>query len=234
MSYSLSSVIFLDEKLAMTRGKMVAKLRHELGPEWSQDRLAKALREHGAGANVTRGWVAHLENDNIKKPLRTAEIRALAAVLKQPPETFSEPLAPPSGVVISESPLTYSRGLEHIPVLGVVSAERFSFSFETYPEERLPIPMEPGRKAFALRISGDCMEPTFRDGDYVIISETAQVLDGRVVLALLDGEFTLKRYFKRPKGIELRPDNEKYETRTYPTNKLIIKGVVVGSYRKEM
>lgn len=124
--------------------------------------------------------------------------------------------------------------LPRIPVLGVVSADRFSFSFDAFPEDHLPIPMERGRRLFALRISGDCMEPTFRDKDYVILSEMQQVHDGRVVLAQLDGEFTLKRYFLKADGVELRPDNPKYKTIKVASKALVIRGVVVGTYRRDI
>lgn len=119
------------------------------------------------------------------------------------------------------------------PVLGVVTADRFAFSFDAVPDEHIPNPW-PRKRVFALRISGDCMEPTFRDGEFVFISETQQIVDGRVVLAFLDGEFTLKRYYKRADGIELKPDNPKYKPIKVASKFLVIKGVVVGTYRRDI
>lgn len=118
-----------------------------------------------------------------------------------------------------------------VPVLGSVAADRFNFSLDAIPEEQIPNPYA-GKKVFALRVAGDCMEPTFRDGEYIYLSLTQPVTDGKIVLARMEGEHTLKRYFKRPDGIELRPDNPKYKAKTYATNKLEIVAVAVGGYRK--
>ena len=92
----------------------------------------------------------------------------------------------------------------------------------------------PRKKVFALRISGDCLEPTLRDGEYVFVSEAQAPVDGRIVLAQLDSEYTLKRYYKRADGVELKPDNPKYRSIKVASNKLVIKGVVVGTYRKDI
>jgi repressor LexA len=126
---------------------------------------------------------------------------------------------------------TFSGVYHFVPVLGSVTADRFNFSLDAIPEEQIPNPYA-GKQVFALRVVGDCMEPTFRDGEYIYMSVTQPVTDGKVVLALLDGEHTVKRYFKTAAGIELRPDNPKYKPRTISTNKLQIVAVAVGRYGK--
>lgn len=118
-----------------------------------------------------------------------------------------------------------------VPVLGSVCADRFDFSLDAIAEEQIPNPY-PGKKIFALRVSGDCMEPTIHDGDYLYMSQTQPVGEGKVVLAQIDGQFTLKRYFRKADGIELRPDNPKYKTIKSSSNKLQIIAVAVGKYGK--
>lgn len=228
----------------MTLGKKIAAARKELGREWTQQRLAEALK--AAGSTHTRAWVAGVETDRI--PPHADDVKVLAKVLKKPVEFFSAPSSvgfgyvarhggegleslrePPSGVDMT----TMAQLETTAPVLGIVCAERFAFSFESVPGDHIPNPW-PRKKVFALQISGDCMEPTFRNGEFVYLSESQQVVDGKVVLAQLDGEYTLKRYFRRADYVELKPDNGKYKSIKIATNKLIIKGVVVGTYRKDI
>lgn len=79
---------------------------------------------------------------------------------------------------------------------------------------------EPG--AFAARVTGDSMEPMYREGDIVVFSPTAAVTDGCDCFVRLepDSEVTFKRiYFEqgadgKPGGrIRLQPLNERYQPR---------------------
>lgn len=207
----------------MTLGQKISQMRRNLGRDWTQEKLAAEMRRHGA--DVNRAWVAQLETDRRVKPLLKTELAALAKIFKVAESVFAEERAP-SGI----APTVYTT--ERVPVLGNVCAERFNFSFEAFPEEHLSIPQEPGRKLFALRISGDCMEPALRDGDFVIMDPAGVPNEGRIVLARIDGEYTLKRYFRTPTGIELRPDNKKYLPIKSSSNKLIIEAVAVHQHRR--
>jgi repressor LexA len=63
---------------------------------------------------------------------------------------------------------------------------------------------------FALEVRGESMiEDHICDGDYVLVERVAEVRDGEIVVALIDGaEATLKRFFKEPDGtIRLQPAN---------------------------
>jgi repressor LexA len=92
---------------------------------------------------------------------------------------------------------------------------------------------------FALRCKGDSMEPTFLDGDLVLIRQEGDVSDGRIAAVLLDSETdteaTLKRVHHVPGGLILIPDNQKkYGPRTFQGSeaaKIRILGVAVGYVR---
>lgn len=207
----------------MTLGKRVAEARRALGREWTQEKVRAELVR--AGLARARSWVANLETDRVRN-LNAEETTALEKVLKKPSGYFDEQAAP-SGVDIG----TLANIETYVSVLGTVSADRFAFSLDAIPEEKIPNPYG-SKKVFALRVVGDCMERTFRDGEYIYFSTTQPVADNKIVLARLDGEHTIKRYFKRADGIELRPDNPKYKSRTYSTNKLEIIAVAIGRYAK--
>jgi len=95
------------------------------------------------------------------------------------------------------------------------------------------------RADFALRCKGDSMEPTFLDGDLVLIRQEGDVSDGRIAAVLLDSETdteaTLKRVHHVPGGLILIPDNQKkYGPRTFQGSeaaKIRILGVAVGYVR---
>ncbi len=74
-------------------------------------------------------------------------------------------------------------------------------------------------KVFALEVSGDSMEPLYRDGDILIVSPTASIRKGdRVVVRLHNGEVTAKELQRRTvRSVELRSLNDAHEDRTVPT-----------------
>ena len=65
------------------------------------------------------------------------------------------------------------------------------------------------RADFALRCKGTSMEPTFRDGDLVLIRQQEEVPDGKIAAVLIGSEATLKRVHRIPDGVMLIPDNSK-------------------------
>lgn len=87
---------------------------------------------------------------------------------------------------------------------------------------------------FFLRVKGDSMiNAAIRDGDLALIrpQETAQHRD--VVVALVDGEATLKRFYCEGNQIRLQPENPNYEPIIVRAGEaeVAIVGKVVGIYR---
>lgn len=85
---------------------------------------------------------------------------------------------------------------------------------------------------FVLRVRGDSMiEDQIRDGDFVVVEQRSTARDGETVVALLDeGEATLKRFYRHPKGVRLQPANPNYEPLI--VRNVTIQGVVVGVLRR--
>ncbi len=81
---------------------------------------------------------------------------------------------------------------------------------------------------FGLRAKGDSMiNAGISSGDYVIARMQPTAEEGQIVVALIDDEATLKRYYidKENKRIRLHPENEEYEDMYF--DNIIIQGVVV-------
>lgn len=116
-----------------------------------------------------------------------------------------------------------------LPVVGSVSCGKMIFAEENV-ETYLPIPtsiLGQGR-FFILKAHGDSMiNAGINDGDYVIVHKQDYAEVGQIVVALVDDEATLKRYYldNDRKQVRLHPENEKYEDMYF--DNIIIQGVAV-------
>lgn len=90
-----------------------------------------------------------------------------------------------------------------------------------------------GPNLFALRIKGDSMrDAAILDGDLVICEPRQFAEDGEIVVALINQEeATVKRFFRRKRHIELRPENPDYKAVRYDFNEILIQGKVIGVQR---
>ena len=85
---------------------------------------------------------------------------------------------------------------------------------------------------FVFKVAGDSMvELGIYEGDYVSIRKTSEARDKDIVLANVDGIFTLKTYRQKGSSVWLEPANSSYKN-IYPKNSLTIFGVAVGIMRK--
>ena len=120
-----------------------------------------------------------------------------------------------------------------VPVLGRVPAGKPLFSEENI-EGILSIPDDMGSgKLFALQVKGDSMIGAgILDGDKVIVKQQGTAENGEIVCAMINGEATLKRFFKKDGVITLKAENDKYAPITVSEGELRIAGRVVGLLRK--
>lgn len=91
-----------------------------------------------------------------------------------------------------------------------------------------------GPDTYMLQVRGKSMiDNHIEDGDYVVIRKREQAQNGERVVAVVDGEVTLKRFFKHKDRIELRPQNEGMAPIVVdPSRDIRIEGVLVGVVRK--
>lgn len=85
---------------------------------------------------------------------------------------------------------------------------------------------------FMLTVSGDSMiDAGIQPGDIVLVERGANPRSGQIVVAQVDGEWTLKYYVKERGEVRLEPANRKYEA-IRPRQSLILGGVVRAVVRK--
>ncbi|MDP2788660.1 MAG: transcriptional repressor LexA [bacterium] len=85
---------------------------------------------------------------------------------------------------------------------------------------------------FMLEVDGDSMiDAHIEDGDMVLVEKTENAKDGQIVIAEVDGEFTMKYLRDRGGKRWLEPANENYQP-IYPTQSLNILAVLKAVIRK--
>ena len=91
-----------------------------------------------------------------------------------------------------------------------------------------------GEGLFALRIRGDSMTGMgILNGDIVVIRKKQAAENGEVVVVIIDGDATLKRYLKENGNIILRAENPSYsDIVLQSTSSIQIAGKLVGVIRK--
>lgn len=101
----------------------------------------------------------------------------------------------------------------NVPLVGSISCGRPLLAEEAIEAYyRLPVELLGSGEFFFLRANGDSMvEAGINDNDLILVRKTEKAEEGDIVVALVDGENTLKRFFldKKSKKIILHPENKK-------------------------
>jgi repressor LexA len=127
-----------------------------------------------------------------------------------------------------------------IPVVGRVAAGQPLLAVENVEDtvrvDRFFLGTAPAREVFALRVKGDSMiEDGILDGDFIFVRKALSAERGDIVVALIEDEATVKRYYPEGDVIRFQPANSSMQPimvrrRDWKSVNLI--GVVVGVYRK--
>jgi repressor LexA len=100
-----------------------------------------------------------------------------------------------------------------LPVVGQVAAGRPVLAEENI-EEYIPVPQIAGgdEGGFVLRVKGDSMTGAgIFEGDYVVVRPQETADDGEIVVALVEEEATVKRFFREQDHVRLQPENDALE-----------------------
>ena len=89
------------------------------------------------------------------------------------------------------------------------------------------------KESFALRVRGDSMvDEGIRDGDLIIIESRKTADRGQTVVALVNGEATVKGFFPEGEFIRLQPANAGMSPLRVPAEQVQLQGVVIGLMRR--
>lgn len=122
--------------------------------------------------------------------------------------------------------------VQDIPVVGHVSAGLPILAQEQI-EDVLPLPSSFAGEGdhFILRVHGESMiEAGILSGDYIVVRRQPDAQNGEIVVAMIDDEATVKRFYKEHSGFRLQPENS--SMRPILTDHVDILGKVVSLFRK--
>jgi repressor LexA len=198
------------------------------------------LREIGEHFSIrsTNGVNDHLKALEKKGHLRREDLksRAMRPVLPDGSGEVVPLRRSPQGTGVMD--VVSTEDMAEIPILGRVAAGQPILAVEHATDTvRIDRVLVGGHKeVFGLRIVGESMiEDGILDGDYVFVKKTPSAHPGDIVVAMIDGEATVKRYFPEGDSIRFQPANSNMQpiiVRRAEFKSVDIIGIVVGVYRK--
>ncbi len=196
------------------------------------------LREIGEhfGIRSTNGVNDHLKALEKKGYLRREDLksRAMRPVAMANVVSLAERRRQADGV----APVVTDEDMIEIPILGRVAAGLPILAVENVEDtvriDRVLVGNH--RDVFGLRIVGESMiDDGIFDGDFVFVKKTVTARPGDIVVAMIEGEATVKRYFPEGDRIRFQPANSNMApiyVRKAEFKSVDIIGIVVGVYRK--
>lgn len=196
------------------------------------------LREIGEhfGIQSTNGVNDHLKALEKKgflarEGLKSRAMRPTVASAHGTGSNRAIPAGTPLGVRLGEE-------MVEVPIIGRVAAGQPLLAVENI-EDTVVVDrffIGSNREVFALRVVGESMiEDGIFDGDYVFVKKTPTASRGEIVVAMIEGEATVKRYFPEGDVIRFQPANAAMEpiyVKRAEFRSVDIIGVVIGVYRQ--
>jgi repressor LexA len=119
-----------------------------------------------------------------------------------------------------------------LPLVGQVAAGQPVLAEENIEEYVAVPPIAGGEDGhFVLRVKGDSMKDVgIYDGDNVVVRQQETARNGEIVVALVDDEATVKRFFRERDHVRLQPENAAVEP--IRSRDAQVLGRVVGVFRR--
>lgn len=205
-----------------TIGDRIKARREALG--MTQEELADRLGYRGKSS------VSKLESG--QGDPGQSKVLAFARALKTTPAYLmgwvDDPM--PNGIPPGLAPLPE---MAKVPLIGDIACGT-PITAEQNVVDRINVPAA-WRADYALTCHGDSMAPKIQDGDIVCVRCQPMVENGEVAVVLIDGEATLKRFYRKGDTVTLMPENlsacEPMNFQGPAINELCIEGKAVGICR---
>ena len=199
------------------RGDMQARILAYIEQEIRTRGYAPSVREIGeaVGLKSTSTVHGHLTRMEKKGLLRRDAMKPRAI-----------------GLSAAVSPFDENASLREIPVVGRVAAGTPILAEENIEETMtLPEEMVGSGELFILRVRGESMiQAGIMNDDYIVVHRQMNANNGEIVVAMIDDEATVKRFYKEKGHIRLQPENDAMEPIIVP--EVMILGKVVSLIRK--
>lgn len=162
----------------------------------------------------------------------SSTVHSHLAALEKKGYLHRDPSKPRALEILRDEHAMAPKKLVPLPVVGRVAAGTPILAEENI-EDYLPLPTEflPAGDGFILHVRGDSMiDDGIRDGDLLIVRKQPTAHDGDIVVARLDDEATVKRFYREDGHIRLQPSNPTMDA--IRTRDIHIEGKVVGLIRR--
>lgn len=118
-----------------------------------------------------------------------------------------------------------------VPLVGQVAAGSPLLAAENI-EATIPLPGEMADEStFILRVRGDSMiDAGILDGDFVVVRQQTHAENGQIIVALIDDDATVKRFYREADRVRLQPENSAMDP-IYATEVTVL-GKVVALFRR--
>ncbi|MGI6066993.1 MAG: transcriptional repressor LexA [Bacillota bacterium] len=127
----------------------------------------------------------------------------------------------------------FTKEMIDVPIVGKVTAGQPILAVENI-EDTFPLPQDftqSKNDLFILTVSGESMvEAGILDGDYILVEKIQTAKNGDIVVALLEDEATVKRFFRENGFIRLQPENRTMEPIIVKDVQVL--GKVIGVFRR--
>ena len=173
------------------------------------------VREIGKAVGLTSSSTVHAHLANLEK----------IGLLRR------DPTKPRAIELLKDQARKVLPGPSGLPLVGQVAAGSPILAEEQI-EEYVELPAMIGGESgdFILRVRGDSMKDVgILEDDYVVVRSSEDADDGEIVVALIDDEATVKRFFREKDRVRLQPENKAYKP--IRTADAQILGRVVGVFR---
>ena len=169
--------------------------------------------------------------DEIRLHLGLASLNGVAKLIAQLRRRGYLGPAPPNAKRWLASSRTADRAT--LPLLGLVAAGQPIEPIETPEEIEVPTSLLGPGDRYSLRVRGNSMvEDGIQDGDVVVVRSARRAENGQTVVALVDGDATLKRFHRTGRWVELRPANAAMKPIRVLADRVQIRGILVGLLRR--
>jgi len=138
----------------------------------------------------------------------------------------------PRAISVPADHQAYRSDMVNVPVLGRVTAGVPILATENIEDYvSLPQSMLGSGEHYILSVLGESMiDAGIMDGDYVVVRKQQTADNGDIVIAMIDDEATVKRFFKKDDYIELRAENPNYPPIKVKEASIIGKVIAVVRY----
>ena len=133
---------------------------------------------------------------------------------------------------MAEQKFYTSKEMVDVPIVGKVTAGAPILAVENI-EDSFPLPIDfvGNSETFMLRVRGDSMiDAGILDGDLVLVRKQDTAKNGDIVVALIEDEATVKKFYKEKGFIRLQPQNQFMQPIIVPTCSIL--GIVCGVFKK--